>query len=201
MARSTRTCCQVNRVRFFSMKLLPAARRMSATSKGGAFISCAVCGSASLASVQRTRPYRWACLPPSDDVRKDAGKWRLLSGRSVRAATALSVSPLRFPASGSKNYGVRHSRNAHDLYSGKTCHRYHPRYGLAVQLIRYLRRGSAAVVIVRLPDGSQLAVPEWMLKPEVCEGVRVEAKPRVCVGALLEVCRLTRTEESAVADA
>jgi len=97
-------------------------------------------------------------------------------------------------------YGVRHSRNAHDLYSGKICYRYHPRYGLAVQLIRYLRRGIAAVVIVRLPDGSQVAVPEWMLKPEVCEGLIVEAKPRISLSALVDVCKLTRTQGSAVAD-
>src|SRR4051812_29346448 len=46
---------------------------MSATSKGGAFISCAVCGSASLVAAPRTRPCRWACLPLSDDVLKGAG--------------------------------------------------------------------------------------------------------------------------------
>jgi len=67
-------------------------------------------------------------------------------------------------------------------------------------LIRYLRRGSAAVVIVRLPDSSQVAVPEWMLKPEVCEDLKVEAKPRIFVSALLDVCKLIRTHDSAVAD-
>jgi hypothetical protein len=86
------------------------------------------------------------------------------------------------------------------LYSGKICYRYHPGYGLTVQLIRYLRRGSAAVVIVRLPDNSQLAIPEWMLKPEACEELKVEAKPRISVSVLLDVCKLIRTDESAVAD-
>lgn len=104
------------------------------------------------------------------------------------------------PADASRSYDVRHSRNAHDLYSGKICYRYHPHYDSAVQVIRYLRRGSAAVVIVRLLDGSQLAVPEWMLKPEVCEGLRAEAKPRVSVSALLEIRNLTRTQDSAVAE-
>jgi hypothetical protein len=55
-------------------------------------------------------------------------------------------------------------------------------------------------VIVRLPDNSQLAIPEWMLKPELCEQLNVEAKPRILVSALLDVCKLIRTQESAVAD-
>jgi len=39
-----------------------------------------------------------------------------------------------------------------------------------------------------------------MLKPEACEELRVEAKPRISVSALLDVCKLIRTQESAVAD-
>ena len=85
---------------------------------------------------------------------------------------------------------ARHSRTAHDLYSAKICYRYHPRYGVAVQLVRYLRRGSSAVVIVRLPDNSQLAIPEWMLKPEACEELKLEAKPRISVSSLLDVRKL-----------
>jgi hypothetical protein len=73
------------------------------------------------------------------------------------------------------------------LYSASICYRYHPRYGVAVQLIRYLRRGSAAVVIVRLPDSSQLTIPEWMLKPDACEELKIEAKSRISMGALLEL--------------
>src|SRR5205823_1030193 len=98
-----------------------------------------------------------------------------------------------------RSCGVRHSRTAHNLYSAKICYRYHPRYGATVQLVRYLRRGSAAVVIVRLPDSSQLAIPEWMLKPEACEELRVEAKPRVSAGALLDLCKLICARSSAVA--
>src|SRR5436305_13312273 len=44
--------------------------------------------------------------------------------------------------------------------------------------------------IVRLADSSQLAIPEWMLKPETCEGVKLEAKPRILVSYLLNVCKL-----------
>jgi hypothetical protein len=92
------------------------------------------------------------------------------------------------------------SRTAHHLYSAKIWYRYHPRYGVAVQLVRYLRHGSAAVVIVRLPDSSQLAISEWMLKPEACEELRVEAKPRISVRALLDVCKLIGSQTSASAD-
>jgi hypothetical protein len=76
------------------------------------------------------------------------------------------------------------------LYAAKICYRYHPRYGVTVQLVRYLRRGSAAVVIVRLPDSSQLALPEWMLKPESCEELKIEAKPRISLSALLDMGKL-----------
>jgi hypothetical protein len=85
---------------------------------------------------------------------------------------------------------VRHSRTAHDLYSAKICYRYHPRYGATVQLVRYLRRGSSAVVIARLPDSSQLAIPEWMIKPETCDGLKLEAKPRIALSSLLNVRQL-----------
>ena len=61
---------------------------------------------------------------------------------------------------------------------------------MAVQLVRYLRRGIAAVVIVRLPDNSQFAIPEWMLKPEACEDLKLEAKPRISVSSLLTVRKL-----------
>src|SRR5207248_7524146 len=91
---------------------------------------------------------------------------------------------------------TRRSRTAHDLYSAKICYRYHPRYGVRVELVRYLRSGSAAVVIVRLPDGLQLAVPEWMLRPEACELLRTEAKPCISAGALLELQGLINAQSS-----
>jgi hypothetical protein len=54
-------------------------------------------------------------------------------------------------------------------------------------------------VIVRLPDGSQLAIPEWMLKPEACDELKVEAKPHISVSALLDVSKLIGAQASAVA--
>jgi len=94
---------------------------------------------------------------------------------------------------------VRRSRTAHDSYSATICYPYHPRHGVTVQLVRYLRRGRAAVVIVRLADNSQLAIPEWMLKPEICAELKLEPEPRVAVSALLDVCHLIRAQPPAVA--
>ena len=63
---------------------------------------------------------------------------------------------------------------------------------MEVELLRYLRRGSAAVVIVRLPDGLQLAIAEWMLNRETCERLKQESEPRITVSALVELQRLIR---------
>ena len=39
-----------------------------------------------------------------------------------------------------------------------------------------------------------------MLKPEACEQLKVEAKPRISVNALLDLCKLIRAQDAAVAD-
>ena len=70
--------------RFFSIKLRPAARMMSATSKGGAVICCPVCGSALYCFGSGTLSLvdRRACGLQMT-LRTHAFKWRLLSDRSV----------------------------------------------------------------------------------------------------------------------
>jgi hypothetical protein len=119
-------------------------------------------------------------------------------GCGDRAITEWCECRCRLLADEQRRHAARHSRTAHNLYSAKICYRYHPHYGVTVQLVRYLRRGSAAVVIVRLPDSSQLAMPEWMLKPEVCQELKIEAKPRISTSALLDLCKLIGTQSSAV---
>src|SRR3954469_21848148 len=85
----------------------------------------------------------------------------------------------------------RHHRNAHELYMAKVCYRHHPLYGVEVGVMRYLRRNSAApVVIVRCPDRRQIALPEWMLGSVACERLSVETQPRVAITALLDLARL-----------
>jgi len=116
------------------------------------------------------------------------------------AALGWCADPPRPPADASHSCDVRRHRTAHDLYSAKVCYRYHPHYGVAVQLVRYLRRGSAAVVIVRLPNDSQLALPEWMLKPEACEELKIQARPQIAMSALVDLSKLIKAQLSAVAN-
>lgn len=96
---------------------------------------------------------------------------------------------------------ARRHRVAHNFVAAKICYRYHPRYGAEVELVRYLRRGSAAVVIVRLPDGSHLAIPEWMLDSEACERLTIEAKPRISLASLLDLRLLIDAQTSPIAAA
>ena len=69
-----------------------------------------------------------------------------------------------------------------------------------MELVRYLRRGGAAVVIVRLPDGPQLAIAEWMLDSEACEHLTMEAKPRISLSSLLDLRLLIDTQPSLTSD-
>ena len=79
---------------------------------------------------------------------------------------------------------------AHDLYSAKICYQCHPFYGIEVKVIRHLRRTDSAVLIIRRPDGVQVAVPDWMLNPQVCDRFTNEAEPRVSIDALFDLRRL-----------
>jgi hypothetical protein len=40
---------------------------------------------------------------------------------------------------------------------------------------------------VALPDGLQIAIPEWMLDPVYCSSLSFESIPRISVNALLEL--------------
>ena len=85
---------------------------------------------------------------------------------------------------------LRHRRTTHDLYSAKICYRHHPFYDTEVEVVRYLRRTNPAILVVKLPAGPQLAVPEWMLSPLVCEQLKEEAEPRIAIAALQELRQL-----------
>lgn len=86
--------------------------------------------------------------------------------------------------------GARHRRTTHDLYSAKICYRHHLFYDTEVEVVRYLRRTNPGILVVRLPAGPQLAVPEWMLSPLVCEQLKEEAEPRIAIAALQELRQL-----------
>jgi hypothetical protein len=42
-------------------------------------------------------------------------------------------------------------------------------------------------LVVRLPDGLDVAVPEWMLNPGECCALTEEEAPRISIEALLEL--------------
>jgi hypothetical protein len=76
------------------------------------------------------------------------------------------------------------------LHATKICYRCHPLYGVEVEVIRRLRRIDAAILIVKLPSGTQVAVPDWMLSAQVCDRFSNEAEPRVSIDALFDLRRL-----------
>jgi hypothetical protein len=80
------------------------------------------------------------------------------------------------------------------LSSTKILYRHHPCYGLEVEVIRHLRRSSSAILIVRLPDGVQLAVPEWMLNPQVCQYLTDQPEARIAIEALAELRNLVDSQ-------
>ena len=57
-------------------------------------------------------------------------------------------------------------------------------------MVRSLRREVEPVIVIRLQDGLQLAVPSWMLDPSRCESIRDEAEPVIAVEALRELVAL-----------
>ena len=85
-----------------------------------------------------------------------------------------------------RSNGARRPRTTHDS-STKIHYRFHAFYGAEVEVIRHLRRTDSAILIVRLPGGTQIAVPEWMLLPQVCDRLVIEAEPRVSIDALIEL--------------
>jgi hypothetical protein len=119
----------------------------------------------------RSLKYRVSSTPPSDSIPKILIKRGDSDQEGRNSEAKLGHSDIDRLGRAKKLLAASRFSEAictahHHLYSAKICYRYHPCHGVVVQLVRYLRRGSAAVVIVRLPDGSQLAIPEWMLKPE-----------------------------------
>ena len=110
------------------------------------------------------------------------------------AAPEWCANPHPLPASAWRSNGARCSRTAHDLSSTKICYRHHPCYGIEVEVIRHLRRIGSVILIVRFPDGLQLAIPEWMLSPHVCQHLTDQVEPRIAIEALEELRRLIDTQ-------
>ena len=61
---------------------------------------------------------------------------------------------------------------------------------MEVKVQRTLRQFQEAVDIVRLPDGHDIAVPQWMLDPVICNQLPQATAPRIALGALLRLVTL-----------
>ena len=94
------------------------------------------------------------------------------------------------PADGWRSCGATRPRTAHVLRTERVWYRYHPFAGEEVEVMRFLRKGESPSLVVKLPSGRQIAVPEWMLDPQLCERLPDEAAPRVAASALLALRRL-----------
>jgi hypothetical protein len=73
----------------------------------------------------------------------------------------------------------------HQLSPQRIHYRHHPFCGAEVELVRALRRTGDELVVVRVPQGFQIAVPRWMLDPIHCGRLLQEERPRVSLRALL----------------
>src|SRR5260370_41420243 len=60
----------------------------------------------------------------------------------------------RPPAWACRNLVVKPSRNTHNLDTTKISYRFHPFYGVAVELVHHLPRTQSAVLVVKLPRGA-----------------------------------------------
>ena len=86
--------------------------------------------------------------------------------------------------------GGRPPRTTHSLQSAKICYRFHPFHGVEVEVIRHLRKSESVILVIKLPGGSQVAIPEWMLIPHICDRLTYEEKPRISIEALIDLRRL-----------
>ncbi len=62
---------------------------------------------------------------------------------------------------------------------------HHPFFGQTVEIVRWLRRQTSESLVVKLPDGVQIAIAAWMLDPLACRQLQDAPTPRVSVDALL----------------
>jgi hypothetical protein len=65
------------------------------------------------------------------------------------------------------------------------CYSHHPFCGQTVEIVRGLRRQPAESLVVKLPEGVQIAIAAWMLAPLACRPLPDTPPPCVRVDALL----------------
>jgi hypothetical protein len=83
-----------------------------------------------------------------------------------------------------------HSHTAHKSPSAKIYYRFHPDFGKEVTIIRRFHILAGNNIQIRLPDGTQLALPDWMLDEQACQDVRESDGPCIAIPALTHLRRL-----------
>jgi len=116
------------------------------------------------------------------------GRWSPDCGDPSEAGSC--EHPSQIPTSAPRMRGAMPSHTAHDLHSTRICYQCHPFCGVEVEIVRHLRRIDSVILIIRLPGGAQIAIPDWMLSPQVCDRFTNEAEPRVSIDALFDLRRL-----------
>jgi hypothetical protein len=78
-----------------------------------------------------------------------------------------------------------HRHTTHHSSIAEICYPHHPFFGQTVEILRWLRRQTSDSVIIKLPDGLQMAIPAWMLDLLACRQVNEAPEPRLSVDALV----------------
>ena len=89
---------------------------------------------------------------------------------------------------------VTSPHTTHQLSGQQIHYRHHPFHGSEVEVVRPLRRSGEEVLVVKVPQGFQIAIPGWMLDAGHCNGLPQEERPRVSLAALLALAALLDTQ-------
>jgi hypothetical protein len=122
-----------------------------------------------------------------------AGNGRWSAGWNGRASVARRSVRCRPRCSGSRTNGATSPHTTHLLRSPRIEYRHHPYHQAEVKIIRALRSCLDQIDIVQLPEGTQIAVPRWMLDPVVCQQLPQESKPRIALQVLLRLLAMLKT--------
>ena len=93
--------------------------------------------------------------------------------------------PHRRPGDARQSRAGTYLHTAHSSSIAEIRYPYHPFFGQTVEILRWLRRQTADSVVIKLPEGLQIAIPAWMLDPLACQHVREAPKPHLSVDALV----------------
>ena len=88
-----------------------------------------------------------------------------------------------------------HPHTAHQSLNARICYSHHPFYGQTVEVVRWLRRQTSDSLVIKLPEGLQIAVPSWMLDPVACSEIRDATEPIISFEALTALRQLLDAQD------